>query len=186
MDTSDFKNGVSIVQDGDVWQIIEFQHVKPGKGGAFVRTKLKQLRTGKVVDKTFRAGEKMDQAIVERRNLQYLYQGEGVYAFMDMETFEQMEVPATLVGDKGTFLTDSLDVQFTFWNEQVLALELPTAVVAEVVETDPGVRGDTASGGNKPAKIASGATVTVPLFINIGDVIKVDTRTGAYVERVKT
>ena len=185
IDTSDFKNGLTIVQDGDVWQITEFQHVKPGKGGAFVRSKLRQVRTGKVIDKTFRAGEKMDQAILERRTLQYLYAEGDTLAFMDMETFETVEYDRSIFGDKALYLSDQLEVMFVYWKEQVLDVELPTAIVAEIVQTDPGVRGDTASGGNKPATIAGGATVTVPLFINIGDVIKVDTRTGVYVERVK-
>lgn len=185
IDTSNFKNGLTIVQDGDVWQIVEFQHVKPGKGGAFVRSKLRQVRTGKVIDKTWRAGEKMDQAILERRPLQFLYASGDTYAFMDMESFEQIEVGADLLAAKAQWLTDQLDVTFVYWGEQILDIELPTAIEAEVVQTDPGVRGDTASGGNKPAQISSGATVTVPLFINIGDMIKVDTRSGAYLERVK-
>lgn len=186
IDTSDFKNGITIVQDGDVWQIVEFQHVKPGKGGAFVRSKLRQVRTGKTVDKTFRAGEKMDQAILERRPLQFLYTSGETYAFMDMESFEQVEVNEDLLGDRAKYLIDQLEVTFVYWDDAILDIELPTAIEAEVAETDPGVKGDTASGGNKPATISSGATVTVPLFINIGDVIKVDTRSGTYLERVST
>lgn len=186
IDTSSFKTGLTIVQDGDVWQIVEFQHVKPGKGGAFVRSKLRQVRTGKTVDKTFRAGEKMEQAIVERRQVQFLYHQDEIYAFMDMETFEQIELNGEAVGDQAKFLIDQLEVQLTYWGEQLLSLELPTAIEADITETDPGVKGDTASGGSKPATISSGAVVNVPLFLNIGDVIKVDTRSGEYLERVRT
>ncbi len=186
IDTSDFRNGLTIVLDGEVWQILEFQHVKPGKGGAFVRSKLKQVGSGKTVDKTFRAGEKMDQAILERRSLQFLYAGEDSYAFMDMESFEQLEFGKDVIREKAEYLIDQLDVLFVYWGDRVLDIELPTAIEAEVVDTEPGVRGDTASGGNKPARISSGASITVPLFINIGDKVKVDTRTGQYLERVKS
>lgn len=186
IDTSSFKTGLTIVQDGEVWQIVEFQHVKPGKGGAFVRTKLKQVKSGKTIDKTFRAGEKMEQAILERRKMQFLYGAGETFTFMDMESFEQIDVQASLLSDKAQYLTDQLEVMFVWWGEAILDIELPTAIEATVTETDPGVRGDTASGGNKPATIESGAVVTVPLFINIGDRIKVDTRTGVYLERVSS
>lgn len=186
IDTSDFRNGITIVQDGEVWRIIEFQHVKPGKGGAFVRTKLQQVKTGKTIDKTFRAGEKMEQAILDRRPLQFNYAQGDVYTFMDMETFEQTELGADLIGDQAQWLIDGIEVMVCWWGDQILSVDLPNTIETEVTETDPGLRGDTASGGSKPARIASGATVTVPLFINIGDRIKVDTRSGAYVERVKS
>lgn len=184
IDTSDFKTGLTIVQDGEVWQIIEFQHVKPGKGGAFVRSKLRQFKSGKTIDKTFRAGEKMDQAVLERRQMQFLYAAGDAYTFMDMESFDQLEVSASQLGAKAQYLTDQLEVLFVWWNDAILDVELPTAIEATVAQTDPGLRGDTASGGNKPATIESGAVVTVPLFINIGDRIRVDTRTGVYLERV--
>ena len=184
IDTSSFKTGLTIVQDGEVWQIVDFQHVKPGKGGAFVRSKLKQVKSGKTVDKTFRAGEKMEQAILERRQMQFLYASGDMYTFMDMESFEQTDVAENMLGDKIQYLIDQLEVMFVWWDDQILDVELPTAIEAAVTQTDPGVRGDTASGGNKPATIESGAVVTVPLFINIGDKIKVDTRSGDYLERV--
>ncbi len=186
IDTSSFKTGLTIVQDGEVWQIVEFQHVKPGKGGAFVRTKLKQVKSGKTVDKTFRAGEKMEQAILERRQMQFLYASGDVFTFMDMESFEQTDVPAPLLGDRAQYLIDQLAVLFVWWGDTILDVELPTSIEATVTQTDPGVRGDTASGGNKPATIESGAVVTVPLFINVGDRIKVDTRSGVYLERVSS
>lgn len=186
IDTSDFRNGLTIVQDGEVFQIVEFQHVKPGKGGAFVRTKLKHYASGKTKDQTFRAGEKMEQAILERRTLQFLYHGDGVYAFMDMESFEQSEVREEILGDTAKWLIDQLEVTFVYWNDEIIGVDIPANIEAEVIQTDPGVRGDTAQGGSKPAEISSGATVTVPLFINQGDVIKVDTRSGAYLERVRT
>jgi elongation factor P len=186
IDTSDFRNGLTILQDGEVWQIVEFQHVKPGKGGAFVRTKLKQYKTGKTIDKTFRAGEKMEQAILERMKVQFLYGTGTEHTFMDMETFEPIELPTEEVGEQGKFLVDGLEVMLTYFDSKLLGVEIPPHVEAAVTETDPGVRGDTAQGGSKPATIASGAVVNVPLFINVGDTIKVDTRSGAYLERVST
>ena len=186
IDTSDFKNGITIVQDGEVWRIIEFQHVKPGKGGAFVRTKLQQVKSGKTVEKTFRAGEKMEQAILERRPMQFLFVAGDTYTFMDMETFEQTELGSDVIGERSLWLMDGIEVSICWWGEKIMGVDLPNTIDVEVVETDPGLRGDTASGGSKPAKIASGATVTVPLFINEGDRIKVDTRSGEYIERSKS
>ncbi|NWG75292.1 MAG: elongation factor P [Rubrivivax sp.] len=185
IDTSDFRNGLTIVQDGEVYQIVEFQHVKPGKGGAFVRTKLRHYSTGKVKDQTFRAGEKMEQAVLERRSLQFLYRAGDQLAFMDMESFEQIEINEELLGDQAKWMVDGLEVTFVYWHDQVIGVDIPAAIVAEVVQTDPGVRGDTAQGGSKPATLSSGAVVSVPLFINEGEQIKVDTRSGAYLERVK-
>ena len=186
IDTSDFKNGITIVQDGEVWRIIEFQHVKPGKGGAFVRTKLQQVKSGKTVEKTFRSGEKMEQAILERRPMQFLFVAGDTYTFMDMETFEQTELGSDVIGERSLWLMDGIEVSICWWGEKIMGVDLPNTIDVEVVETDPGLRGDTASGGSKPAKIASGATVTVPLFINEGDRIKVDTRSGEYIERSKS
>lgn len=185
IDTSDFKNGLHIILDGDIYTIVEFQHVKPGKGGAFVRTKLKNIKTGAVIDKTFRAGEKMDQAVVERKQMQYLYnQGED-YILMDMETFEQITITADLIGPQVKYLKENSDVTAVVHDDSIMGVEIPFFVELEVTETDPGVRGDTASGGSKPATLETGAVVQVPFFINIGDKVKVDTRTDAYLERVR-
>jgi elongation factor P len=182
--TADFKNGLTIELDGEVYSIVEFQHVKPGKGGAFVRTRLRNVRTGNVFEKTFRAGEKMEAARVERRKMQYLY-GDGTdYNFMDLESFEQLVISADQIGDQRKYLKEAAEVDVLMYQDKVIGVELPTAVVLTVERTDPGVRGDTAQGGSKPALLESGATVQVPLFINTGDRIKVDTRTGNYIERV--
>ena len=185
MDTSDFRNGLSIIVDGEIYTIVEFQHVKPGKGGAFVRTKLKNIHTGGVIDKTFRAGERMEQAILERKPMQYLYSTDDEYYLMDMKTFEQISVDKSAFGEAVKYLKENQDVTVLMHEGTVIGVELPFTVELEVTETDPGVRGDTVSGGSKPAKLETGAVVQVPFFINIGDVIKVDTRTDAYLERAK-
>lgn len=185
IDTSDFRNGLSILLDGQIYQIVEFQHVKPGKGGAFVRTRLRNLHTGATTEKTFRAGEKMDQAILDRKTVNFLYDQENEYVFMDMETYDQITIPSAILGDKVKYLKADTEVQVVEHNGRIIGAEIPLSMELEVVETDPGLRGDTASGGSKPAKVETGATVNVPLFINIGDRIKVDTRTDAYLERVK-
>jgi len=183
--TADFKTGLTIELDGQVWQILEFQHVKPGKGGAFVRTKLRNLEENIVLDRTFRAGERMEQAHVERKKMQYLYRAGEEYVFMDMDNYDQVSLPAQVVGEASKFLQDNLEVVFIMHQGRVLAIELPTVIEAEVIETDPGLRGDTATGGSKPATIETGAVVQVPLFISKGDRIRVDTRTGNYIERAK-
>jgi elongation factor P len=185
MDTSDFRNGLSIILDGDIFTIVDFQHVKPGKGGAFVRSKLKNLRTGAVIDKTWRAGEKMDQAILERRPMQFLYSQDGEYHLMDNETFDQIAVEKSSFGDAAKYLKEGQEVSVLSHNDSVIGAELPITVELEVTETDPGVRGDTASGGSKPATLETGAVIQVPFFINVGDRLKVDTRTDAYLERTK-
>ncbi|MEN6371972.1 MAG: elongation factor P [Armatimonadota bacterium] len=185
MDTSDFKNGLSILLDNDIFTIVEFQHVKPGKGGAFVRTKLKNVKTGGVIDKTFRAGEKMEQAVLERKPMQYIYQQDGDYFLMDLESFEQIPVSKEMIGDPVKYLKENEQVMTVSHNDEIIGVELPFTVELEVIETDPGVRGDTASGGSKPAKLETGAVIQVPFFINIGDKLKVDTRTDAYLERAK-
>jgi elongation factor P len=185
MDTSDFRNGLSIIYDNDIFTIVEFQHVKPGKGGAFVRSKLKNLRTGSTIDKTWRAGEKMDQAILERTTMQYLYSQDGEYFLMDMETFEQIGVPQALIGSQSKYMKENMDVQVVKHKDSLIQVTVPDFLVLEVVETDPGVRGDTASGGTKPATVEGGAVVSVPFFINIGDKLKIDTRSDTYLERVK-
>ena len=185
IDTSDFRNGLSIILDGDIMTIVDFQHVKPGKGGAFVRSKLKNLRTGSVIDKTWRAGEKMEQAILDRKIMQYLYNMDGEYFLMDMETFDQLSVGKSIFGDAVKYLRENEEISVVMHDGKVIGAELPFMVALEVTETDPGVRGDTASGGSKPATLETGAVVQVPFFINVGDRIKVDTRTDTYLERVK-
>ncbi len=185
IDTSDFRNGMSIILDNVIYQIVEFQHVKPGKGGAFVRTRLKNLLTGNTLDKTFRAGEKMEQAVLDRKKMTYLYDQGETYVFMDQESFDQVEVPAAAIGPQVKYLKDNTEVEVCTHKDKILTVELPFAMEFEVVETDPGLRGDTASGGSKPATLETGAVVNVPLFINVGERIRVDTRTDNYIERAK-
>jgi elongation factor P len=185
IDTSDFRNGLSIIVDGEIFTIVEFQHVKPGKGGAFVRSKLKNARTGAVTDKTWRAGEKMEQAVLERKPMQFLYEMDGEYHLMDMETFDQITVGRAAFGDAAKYLKENQEVSVLMHEGRIISAELPFTVELEVAETDPGVRGDTAAGGSKPARLETGAVVQVPFFINVGDVVRVDTRTEAYLERAK-
>lgn len=183
--TSDFKNGLTIEYEGNVYQIVEFQHVKPGKGGAFVRSRLKNLTTGATTEKTWRAGDKLDSALVERRNVEFLYRDGEDLVLMDMEDYEQISLPAAQVGDSVKFLKDNTPVQLTTWKGKLLGLELPQTMEFAIAQTDPGLKGDTAQGGSKPATLETGAVVTVPLFVNESDIIRVDTRTGQYIERVK-
>ena len=184
--TNQFRNGMHIQLEGSVWRILEFQHVKPGKGGAFVRTKLRKVRTGQQVEKTFRSGEKVEPAFVEKVKMQYLYKQQGEAILMDLDTYEQIPVPMANLGDQGEYLKDEMEIVALQAGSETLGYELPSFVELAVEMTDPGVKGDTVSGGaTKPAKLETGATVNVPFHINIGDVIKVDTRTGAYLERVK-
>ncbi|MCX8052176.1 MAG: elongation factor P [Armatimonadetes bacterium] len=185
MDTSDFRNGLSIIVDGDIYTIIEFQHVKPGKGGAFVRSKLKNVRTGAVIEKTWRAGERMDQAILERYPMLFSYEQDGEYYFMDPETYDMVPIPRSKIGDAVKFLKEGLEVTALAHKDEIINIELPFTIEAVVTDTDPGVRGDTASGGSKPATLETGAVIQVPFFINVGDRVKVDTRTGEYLERCK-
>jgi elongation factor P len=181
--SNDFRNGVTIELDGVVYQVIEFQHVKPGKGSAFVRTKLKNLQTGGVVERTFNAGERVPMARVEKREMQYLYNAGQDYTFMDTETFEQTTLSHDDIGDGVRFLKENMVVQVVLFKGACIGVELPNSVDLKVVETDPGFKGDTATGGSKPATLETGAIVKVPLFIEPGDVITVDTRTGLYVGR---
>lgn len=183
--TAEFKNGLKIELDGEPFVIVEFQHVKPGKGGAFVRTKLKALKTGKVIERTFRSGEKVDKPDVEEKQMQFLYEADGSYHFMDVENYEQYQFTKDQIGEAVGFLKEETMVDILFHNQKAIGIELPNFIEIEVAETDPGFRGDTVSSSGKPAKLKTGATVQVPLFINIGDIIKVDTRTGEYIERVK-
>ena len=181
--TADFKNGLSIILDGEIFTIAEFQHVKPGKGGAFVRTKLRNLRTGNVFDRTFRAGEKMEQAILDKRQMQYLYPDGDHYYFMDNESYDQISLTADQLGEGVNYLKDNQPVDVLMHQGQVIGAELPASVELKVTSTEPGLKGDTVSGGSKPATLESGAVIRVPLFIEPGNVIKVDTRTGEYLER---
>lgn len=181
--SSDFRTGATIEIDNNVWQIVDFQHVKPGKGAAFVRTKMKNVRTGAVVERTFNPGEKFPKAHVDRREMQFLYESDGNYNFMDNETYEQSELTSDQLGDAVKYLKENMNISIMFFQGTVIGVELPVAVELTVVETDPGIRGDTATGGTKPAKMETGCVVRVPLFINIGDVLRVDTRTGEYLER---
>ncbi len=182
--TADFRNSLVLRIDGDLWQIVYFQHVKPGKGGAFVRTKLRKVATGQVVERTFRAGEKVEDVRLERRPMQYLYSGDHHAYFMDLETYEQHPVGEELISDQQSFLKENIICDLLLHDGRVIGVELPNFIVAEVVETEPGVRGDTATGGTKPARLETGAVVQVPLFVNRGETIRVDTRTRAYLERV--
>jgi elongation factor P len=184
VDTSQFKNGLKIEIDGTPFVITYFQHVKPGKGGAFVRTKLKNLLNGRVVDKTFRSGEKCDEADVEEKNMQYLYRdGEGLI-FMDTESYDQIPIGGDVLGDSINYLLENMQVDVLFWRGKPVSAVMPNYIEAKVTKSDPGVKGDTSSGATKPATIESGATLNVPLFIEEGDMIRVDTRTGEYSERV--
>jgi len=182
--TNDFKTGVTIELDGEVYVVVDFQHVKPGKGAAFVRSKLKNVKTGGVIEKTFRAGEKIPRAHVDRKDMQYLYNSGDFYYFMDMETYEQIPLQEEQLGDSIKFLKENMQVTVMFFDGASIGVELPTFVELEVTETEPGFKGDTATGGSKPAKLETGAVIQVPLFIEIGDVVKVDTRTGEYISRV--
>lgn len=184
LSTTDFRRGLKIELDGTPYEIVDFQHVKPGKGGAFVRTKLKNMLNGRVVENTFRAGEKMGKPDMETREMQYLYKdGEG-YVFMDMTSYEQMSVAEDQMGKKGGFLTDGMELTMLMYRGKPLDVDLPASVVLEVSRTEPGVKGDTVSGATKPATLSTGITVNVPLFVNEGEKIKVDTRSGEYISRV--
>ena len=180
----DFRNGITIEIEGNVFQIVEFQHVKPGKGAAFVRTKLKNIKNGGVVEKTFRPTEKFPPARIDRKDFQYLYADGDMYNFMDTETYEQIALTADEVGDALKFVKENEMVKVCSHNGSVFAIEPPLFVELEITETEPGFKGDTATGANKPAIVETGAQVNVPLFVEIGDKIKIDTRTGEYLSRV--
>jgi elongation factor P len=183
LSTTDFRRGLKIEIDNTPYEIIDFLHVKPGKGGAFVRTKLRNLLTGGAIDQTFRSGEKVGKPDMETRDLQYLYHDGSGYVFMDMSTYEQIVIQDENMGDKGGFLKDGQTVKALFYNGQPLDIELPAAVQLIVQETEPGIKGDTVSGASKPATLETGVVVSVPLFINQGDIIKVDTRSREYLGR---
>ncbi|MEB3292685.1 MAG: elongation factor P [Synechococcales bacterium] len=181
--SNDFRPGVSIELDGSVWRVIEFLHVKPGKGSAFVRTTLKNVQTGKVLERTFRAGETVPQATLEKTTMQHTYKDGDDYVFMDMETYEEGRLSAAQIGERVKYLKDGMEVEVVKWGDKVMEVELPNSVVLEVTETDPGVKGDTATGGTKPAIVETGAQVMVPLFISIGEKIRIDTRDDKYLGR---
>jgi elongation factor P len=181
--TNDLKNGMHLDLDGDLVQVQAFQHVKPGKGGAFVRTTLKNVRTGSTVDKTFRAGEKVMRAMVDKRDMQYLYKDGTDFVFMDNETYDQRNVTPETLGDAASFIIEGRSATVLLYGEEIIGTDLPASVELTISETEPGIQGDRSSGGTKPATLETGKSVQVPLFINIGDVVKVDTRSGDYLSR---
>jgi len=182
--TADFRNGFTFQENGELYSIIEFLHVKPGKGGAFVRTKLRNIKTKAVIERTFRAGEKVEDVRLERRPYEFLYRDSNFYIFMDNETYDQIQLNKELLGNATQFLTENLTVGILFHGESPIEVELPTFVELKITSTDPGFRGNTAQNATKPATLSTGAEILVPLFIEVGTAIKVDTRTGEYVERV--
>jgi elongation factor P len=184
--SNDFRNGVTIVIDGQLWTVIEFLHVKPGKGSAFVRTRLKNVKTGATVERTFRAGEKLERATVDNRDMQMLYNDDDGYHFMDTETYENVTLQREIIGDPADFLKDGMKIAVQFNDGTPIGADLPAHVELKVEETDPGFKGDTATGTTKPAKLETGATVQVPLFVNPGDVIRIDTRDRRYIGRVQS
>lgn len=183
--TSDFKKGLRIEIDGKPFEITEFLHVKPGKGGAFIRTKLKSMLTGRVVDQTFRSGEKVGRPALQEKQMQYLYKDGNSYCLMDNETYDQIFLSEEQIGESRLFLSENITLQVLFFNEEPIGVELPIFVELTITETEPGVKGDTASKVTKPATLETGAVVPVPIFLNAGDRVRVDTRTGTYVERAK-
>ena len=182
--TNDLKTGVTVEIDGEVYTVVDVQHVKPGKGAAFVRTKIKNIKTGQVLDKTFRAGEKLNRAIIDRKTMQYLYSDGEIFYFMDTQTYEQIPINKNLIEESIKYLKENMEVMVMFYEGISIGIELPTFVELEVTQTEPGFKGDTATGGSKPATLETGVVVQVPLFINTGDILRVDTRTGEYLSRV--
>ena len=183
--TSEFRNGLVILMEGELYTMVEFQHVKPGKGGAFVRTKLKNVKSGRVIDRTFRSGDKVEDIRLEKKEMQFLYKSEDEFIFMDMQSYDQINVDQNVVADAASFLKDGMEVEILFHGREPIGVELPIFVELKIIKSDPGVKGDTASGGSKPATLETDTVIQVPLFVEEGEVVKVDTRTGAYVERVK-
>lgn len=180
----EFRNGLTFEYDGSVYQVVEFQHVKPGKGAAFVRTKMKNVMTGAVVERTFNPTEKVEPARIERKEMEYLYEDSGLYYFMDQETYDQIPLSQDQLGDALKFVLENMTVKILSYKGNVFAVEPPTFVEMKVIETEPGVKGNTATNVTKPATVESGAIITVPMFVNEGDTIRIDTRTGEYMERV--
>ena len=182
--TNDLKNGMTLALDDGLFQVVEFQHVKPGKGGAFVRTTLKNARNGAVVERTFRAGEKVERAIVDKREMQFLYRESGDYVFMDNASYEQLQVGANALGEAAKYLVEGNAAVLQMYGDEIMGVDLPAAVELAISETEPGIQGDRVSGARKPAVLETGKTVQVPLFVEVGDRVKVDTRTGDYITRV--
>lgn len=180
---NEFKNGLTIEVDGELWRVVEFQHVKPGKGSAFVRSKLKNLRTGAVQEKTFRAGEKVNQAQIDRKKMQYLYADGDNYVFMDTNTYEQLELPGSQIEEELKYMKENMVVSIIMFGTETLGVELPNTVDLEVKETEPGIKGDTSSGGSKPATMETGLIVQVPFFVSEGDVLTINTSDGTYISR---
>jgi elongation factor P len=183
--TTDFRKGLKIEIDGEPYLIVDFQHVKPGKGGAFVRTRLKSLVSGNVIDQTFRSGDRVDKPDLEEREMQFLYEAEGEFHFMDTQTFEQLFLTADQLGESKDYLKENLVIKALFHNKRPIGIEVPMFVELKVVRADPGVRGDTATGATKPVTLESGAVIQVPLFVEEGDMLRIDTRTRGYITRVK-
>ncbi len=183
LSTNDFKNGMALHIDNNLFQIVDFQHVKPGKGGAFVRTTLKNVRTGAVVDRTFRAGERMERAVIDKREMQYLYRDGDDYVFMDNQSYDQMNVSAASLGDSAGYMIEGMSAILQMWGDEIVGTELPASVELLVTETEPGEQGDRVSGARKPATLETGKVVQVPLFVNVGDKLKIDTRSGEYLTR---
>ena len=183
--TTEFRNGLKIEIDGEPYIIVEFQHVKPGKGGAFVRTKMKSLKSGNVIDRTFRSGEKVDVPELEEKTMQYLYAADKERVLMDTSSYEQISMSEKQLGDSVNYLKENMEIKVLYFKGQPINIDIPMFVELKIARTDPGVRGDTASGGSKPATLETGAVVKVPFYLNEGDVIKVDTRSGIFIERVK-
>ncbi len=183
--TVDFRNGVRLMVEGQPFYIVEFQHVKPGKGGAFVRTKLKSYLSGNLLDRTFRSGERFDEPELEERDMQFLYATGDAFTFMDTESYEQLTFEKSKLGENADLLKENMIVKILVYEHRPIDVELPNFIELKVVDSDPGVRGDTASGGTKPAIVETGATIKVPLYLEVGTVIKIDTRTRSYVERVR-
>jgi elongation factor P len=181
--SNDFRTGITIELDGDVFQIVEFQHVKPGKGAAFVRTKIKNVRTGSVVERKFNAGEKVERARLDRREMQYLYKDGDHFVAMDNESFEQINLTEAQIGETVVWLKENMNLGVLLHNDEVIGVDLPNTVELRVIETEPGIKGDTATGASKAATVETGAVVQVPLFVNEGDMLIIDTRNGAYVSR---
>ena len=180
---NDFRTGLTILVDGNIFRVIDFQHVKPGKGAAFVRSKLRNLRNGNVVEKTFRAGEKVEKAMVENRKMQYLYAQGDEHVFMDLESYEQTTLAAAQIEDELKYLLENMELHIQSFQGEMIGIELPNTVVLVVAETEPGIKGDTASGGSKPAKMETGLMVNVPFFVNEGDKLIINTTDGSYVSR---
>jgi elongation factor P len=182
--TNDLKNGITLEIDNNLFQVVEFQHVKPGKGGAFVRTKLRNLRNGAVIDRTFNAGIRVEQAILEKKDMQFLYKDAGEYVFMDTDSYEQMTVDPVKLGDAADYLVEQAVAIIALHNDEIVSVEIPASVELDITETEPGIQGDRVSGARKPATLQTGKVIQVPLFVNVGDRVKVDTRSGEYITRV--